>query len=89
MGAAHEAAMFRIRSGNVGLIIQQTNLIRRRVQAQQVVVAPLQACFGIAAVHVLWSCTLQHRRQESVRGGVLQVKDTGGPAPSGSLVEAD
>lgn len=33
-----------------------TNLIRRRVQAQQVTVAPLLAGLGIAVIHVLQSC---------------------------------
>lgn len=33
-----------------------TNLIRRRVQAQQVTVAPLLAGLGIAVIHVLESC---------------------------------
>lgn len=66
-----------------------THLIGGRVQAQQGAVAPLQACLGITPVHLLCGRTFQHGRQESVRGGILQVKDTGGPAPPGGLVEAD
>lgn len=35
-----------------------TNLIGGRVEAQQVAMAPLLACLGIAVVHVLQSCAL-------------------------------
>lgn len=65
-----------------------TNLIGGRVQPEQVTVAPLLTGFGIAPVHVLGCRALQHGGQEDVRGGVLQVKDAGGPAPPRSLVEA-
>lgn len=65
-----------------------TNLIRGRVEAQQVTVAPLLAGLRVAAVHVLCSCALQHGGQEGVWGGVLQVKDAGGPAAPRGLVEA-
>lgn len=70
-------------------MIFNTNLVRGRVQPQQVIVAPLQACLCIAVVHVFCSCAFKHRGQESVWGGVLQVKDTGGPAPPRSLIKAD
>jgi len=65
-----------------------TNLIRWRVQAKEVTVALLQPCLSIAMVHVLCSCSLQHRQEQSIWGGVLQVKDAGGPTPPRSLIEA-
>lgn len=51
--------------------------------------AALQTSFGIALVHVLGGRTFQHGGQKSIWGGVLEVKDAGGPAPPRSLVEAD
>lgn len=66
-----------------------TNLIRGRVEAQQVTVALLRACLRVVPVHILCSCPLQHGREQRIRGGVLQVKDAGGPAASGGLIEAN
>lgn len=66
-----------------------TYLIGGGVQPEQVAVAPLLTGLGIAAVHVLGRRAFQHGGQQDVRGGVLEVKDAGGPAPPGSLVQAD
>lgn len=88
IGYFHLYNLFYLTEADIGRTTD-TNLIGGRVEAQQVTVAALQACLSIAAVHVLCGCTFQHRRQENVWGGVLQVKDTGGPATPRGLVKGD
>lgn len=66
-----------------------THLVRGREQAEQVTVASLWACLSVETVHVLCCCSLQHRREQHIWGGVLQVKDAGGPAPPRSLIQAN
>lgn len=69
------------------LTLMISDLIRCRVKSQQICVAALLAVLSVAAVHVLRSRALQHRRQQRIRCGVFQVKYTGGPAPTWCLIQ--